>query len=168
MPQHRSIGLYLTRIGGIIGQADGEVIALGKLQEALHELRPPAVALWAIVQIDNQRRDMSKARFDALPPVAQPIDQAIARDFGRHPVQKEFIGGGQENAYRRHRRHVPKVMVGSPGSDATLTSPCERADLDGGLGIYRNPEHVLIGIRLLVALLHLGKDGVGLGKFFWG
>ncbi len=142
--------------------------SLGKLQKALHELGASTVALRAIVQIDDQRRDVSKARFDALPPVAQPIDQAIARDFGRHPVQKEFIGGGQENAYRRHGRCCSKVMVGSRGSDATLASPREGADLDGGLGIYRNPEHVFIGIRLLVALLHLGKDGIGFGEFFWG
>ncbi len=160
--------MYLTRVRRIIGQAYRELKALGKLQEALHELGASTVALRAIVQIDDQRRDMSKARFDALPPVDQTIHQAVAGDFGRHPVQKEFIGGGQENAYRRHGRCCSKVMVGGRGSDATLASPREGADLDGGLGIYRNPEHVLIGIRLLVALLHLGKDGVGLGEFFWG
>jgi hypothetical protein len=38
-------------IGRIIGQADGEVISLSKLHEALHELRPSAVALWGMTRI---------------------------------------------------------------------------------------------------------------------
>jgi len=38
----------------IIRQADDEVISQGKLQERLHELRAPTVALRAIVQIDEQ------------------------------------------------------------------------------------------------------------------
>ena len=168
MPQQRSIGLYATRIGGIIGEADGEVISLGKLHEALHELRPSAVALWAIVQVDDQGRDVGETLFDTLPPVDHPIHQAVARHFGRHSVQKEFIGGGQEQAHWRHGRRCFKVMIGGLGRDATLASPCEGADLDGGFGVYGNPEHVFIGIRFLVALLHLRKDGIRLGKFFWG
>ncbi|GAC1357298.1 MAG: hypothetical protein PVS3B3_37500 [Ktedonobacteraceae bacterium] len=45
------------------------------------------MAFRATVQIDEQGRDVGKVLFDALP----PIDQAIARDFGRHPIQKEII-----------------------------------------------------------------------------
>ena len=119
----------------IIGQAYREVIALGKLRETVHELGAPTVALRAIVQVDEQGRDVSKALFDAFPPVDQAIHQAIARDFGRHPVQKELIGGGQEDAQRRHRGRRFKVMVGGLGRYATLASPCEGTDLDGGLGI---------------------------------
>ena len=58
----------------------------------MHELGPPAVALRAIVQIDEQGRDVRKALFDALPPVDQAIHQAVAGHFGRHPIQKKFIG----------------------------------------------------------------------------
>jgi len=144
------------------------VISLSKLHEALHELRPSAVALWAIVQVDDQGRDVGKALFHTLPPVDQAIHQTVAGDFGRHCVQKEFIGGGQEQAYWRHGRRCFKVMIGGLGRDATLASPCEGADLDGGFGVERNPEHVFIGIRFLVALLHLRKDGIRLGTFFWG
>ena len=139
MPQHRSIGLYLTRIGGIIRQADGELIPLGKLHEALHELGAPTVALWAIVQIDDQSSDERKALFDRLPPVDQAIHEAVARHFGRDSIQKEFIGGGQENAHRRHHRRCFKVMVGGFGRNPTLASPCEGANLDGGFGIHREP-----------------------------
>ena len=113
--------------------------SLSKLHQALHELGASTVALRTIVQIDNQGRDVRKALFDALPPVDQAIHQAVAGDFGRHPVQKEFIGRRQENAHRRHRRHWLKVVVGCRGSDATLATTGERADLDRGLGIHRNP-----------------------------
>ncbi len=140
--------------------------SLGKLHQAMHELGPPAVALRAIVQIDEQGCDVRKALFDALPPVDQAIHQAVAGHFGRHPIQKEFIGRRQENAHRRHRRPWLKVVVGGLGRHTTLASSGEGADPDGGLGIHRNPQHLLIGIRLLVALLHLGKDGIGLGGFF--
>ena len=75
-----------TVIGGIMRQADGEVIALGKLHEALHELRPPTVAPWTIVQIDEERLDVVKALFDRLPPVDQSIHQAVARHFGRNSI----------------------------------------------------------------------------------
>ena len=109
---------------------------LGKRHEALHELGASAVALRAIVQINEQGRDVSKALFDALPPVDQAIHQAIAGDFGRHPIEKEFIGRRQEKA---HRRHWLKVVVGGLGEDATLATTGERADLDRGLGIHRNP-----------------------------
>jgi hypothetical protein len=133
MPQHRSIGLYLTRIGRIIRQADGEVKALDKLHEALHELGAPTVALWTIVQIDDQGRDERKALFDRLPPVDQAIHEAVARHFGRDCIQKEFIGGRQENAQRRHRRRCFKVMVGGFGRNSTLASPCEA-------GLMRSPQ----------------------------
>ncbi len=59
-------------------------------------------------------------------------------------------------------------MVGSLGGNTTLASPGEGTGLDRGLGIHRDPQCEGIGIRLLVVPLHLGKDGVGLRKFFWG
>src|SRR2546425_12311978 len=61
--------VVFTVLRRIIGQAYRKVKSLGKLQEALHELGASTVALRAIVQIDDQGRDASKALFDALPPV---------------------------------------------------------------------------------------------------
>ena len=155
-------------VGGIISQADREVRALRKLYEPLHELSAPTMALWTVIQIDEHGRDVGKALFDALPPVDQPIHQAIAGHFGPHPIQKEFIGDGQENTHGCHRRCWLKVVVSCLGGHATLSSSSKRADLDHGLGIHRESQNVLITICLLVRLLHLGKDGISFGEFFWG
>ena len=88
----------------IIGQADGEAIALHKLHQAVHKLGAPTVVLRTIIQVDEQGLDVGKVLFDALPPVDQAIHQTIAGHFRRDPIDKELIGGGQKNAYRRQRR----------------------------------------------------------------
>ena len=123
----------------IRGQAYGEVRTLGKRHQALHELGAPTVALRTVVQIDEQGRDVGKALFDALPPVDQPIHQAVTGDFGNDPKEKEFIGGGQENAHRCHGRHGLKIVVGGLSGHATLASPCKGTHPDGGFGIDREP-----------------------------
>ena len=78
IPQQRSIALYAARVRRIIRQAYGEMRALGKLHQTVHELGTPTVVLRAIVQNDEQRRDMGKALFHRLPPIDQPIYQTIA------------------------------------------------------------------------------------------
>src|SRR5436305_4041020 len=60
------------------------------------------------------------------------------------------------------------VVVGGLGGHPTLASAGKWAHLDRGFGIHREPQRACISIRLLVALLHLGKDGVGFREFFWG
>ena len=97
------------------------------------------MALRTVVQIDQQGRDGGKALFDALPPVDQAIHQAVTGDFGGDPKEKEFIGGGQENAHGCHRRHRRKIVVGGPGEHATLASACKGSHPDGGFGIDREP-----------------------------
>ncbi len=82
--------------------------------------------------------------------------------------RKSSSEAGRKRPDFRHGRHCFKVMVGSLGGNTTLASPGEGTDLDRGLGIHRDPQCEGIGIRLLVVPLHLGKDGVGLRKFFWG
>ena len=160
--------VVLAVVGRIRCQAYGEVRVLHKLHQALHKLGAPTVALRTIVQVDEQGLDVGKALFDALPPVDQPIHQAIAGHFGRHSGEKELIGGGQENPHRRHSRRWVKVVVGCLGAYAALATTGKRADLNRGLGIHREPQYALLGICLLVALLHLGEDGIGLRDFFWG
>jgi hypothetical protein len=101
--------VVLAVVGRIRGQADRDAIALDKLHQALHKLGPPTLALRTIIQVDEQGRDVGKALFDALPPVDQAIHQAIAGHFRRHPIDKELIGGGQENAHRCHGgRRLPR------------------------------------------------------------
>jgi len=97
------------------------------------------VALRTIVQVNKESLEVGKALFDALPPVNQSIHQAIAGHFGRHPVEKEFIGGREENPHWRHLRCWVKVVVGCLGGDAALATTSKRADLDGRLGIHREP-----------------------------
>jgi len=46
----------------------GDVIALDKFHQALHELGTPTVVLWTMFQIDEQCLDVGKALFDGLPP----------------------------------------------------------------------------------------------------
>ncbi len=84
-------GVVFAVVWRIIGQAYGDVIALDKFHQALHELGTPAVALWTIVQIDEQCLDVGKALFDGLPPVDETIHQTIAGDLGGDPIEKEFI-----------------------------------------------------------------------------
>jgi hypothetical protein len=62
------------------------------------------MAFRTVVQIDEQGRAVGKVLFDALPPVDQPIRQAVTGDIGDVPEEKELIGGGLENAHRCHRR----------------------------------------------------------------
>jgi hypothetical protein len=101
--------VVFTVIGRILGQADSEVKALGKLQQTVHKLGASAVALRAVIQVDDQGSDERKALFDRLPPVDQAIHQAVARHFGCHRIQKEFSQGGQQNAHWRHRcRCLPR------------------------------------------------------------
>ncbi len=128
----------------------------------------PTVALRTIVQIDEQCLDVGKALFDRLPPIDQTIHQTIAENDGRHCIQKELIGGGLENAHGRHPSCWLEVVVGCFGGHATLASTCKRTNLDGCLGIYRNPQHIRSFICFLGELLHLGKDGIRFGEFFWG
>ena len=90
--------------------------------------------LWTIIQIDEQCLDMRKALSHHLPPVDQPIHQTIAGDFGRHSVEKDFIGGGEQNAHRGHRSGWLKIMIDGFGWDAVLASTRKKADLDGGRG----------------------------------
>ncbi len=115
------------------------LISQSKLHQTLHELGAPTVALRAIVQVDEQGPDQRKVLFDRLPPVDQAIHQAIAGHFGRHPVEKELVGSGQENAHWRHRRCWLKIVISGPGGDAILSPSRERTDLDDGFGIQREP-----------------------------
>ncbi len=109
---------------------------------------------------------MGKALSNLLPPICQTIHQTVAGHFRGHSVEKDLIGGRQENAYRGHGGRWLKIMVGSLGWDATLSTSRKGADLDGGLRIHRDSQHLCIRIGLLVHLLYLSKDGIGFGQFF--
>ena len=51
-------------VGRIAGQTYGKMISLGKLHEALHKLGTSAVALEAMIQLDNESCDVRKTLFE--------------------------------------------------------------------------------------------------------
>ena len=88
-------GIVLAVIGRIVRQAQRQPRLLGKRQQPQHELRPPAVVLWPVVEIDHQRRDVGKPLPHPLPPLLQLIHQAVTRHFAGHQRQKKLIRGWQ-------------------------------------------------------------------------
>jgi hypothetical protein len=68
-------------IGGIIGELDGHLVAVDKVDDSGHELGAPTMIFRSIIQVESERRDGGKTLLDGLPTVAEAIDQAIARDL---------------------------------------------------------------------------------------
>src|SRR6266568_4219969 len=95
---------------------------------------------------------------DALPPVHQPIHQAITGDFGHHPGEKELIGDGQKNANRRHRRCWLKVVVGCLGGHVTLPPRAKGPTLTMALASNesRNTFSEASASSFLGAVYHIG------------
>src|SRR2546421_10427338 len=102
-------------IGWIIRQTYSDLIPVYEFQQTLHELGTTTLILWSIIHIDDERLDVGKALFHALPPLHQTIHQTVAGDFGGNPVQKELVGSGQENSHWCHRGFCLKIMVSGFG-----------------------------------------------------
>ncbi len=83
-------------------------------------------------------------------------------------IDEQFIGGGQEEADRGHRLLRRKVVIGRLHGHPTPAPAGKRADLDRRLGIQRDTQFLRRRIGLGIYGTDLGKDGVGLGHFFWG
>ena len=128
--------VVLTVIRWVIRQADRQAVLLRKRQQPQHELRASTVVLRAVVEIEHQGRDVRKARPHLLPPLGEPIHQAVTGHFGGHCVQKQLIQLRQEDAHWRHRRRGLKSMVRRLDRDPTRAPTRERSDLDGRFGIH--------------------------------
>src|SRR5258708_9080597 len=124
-------------VGRIIGERDTDVILMHKCEKTLHELGAPTMVLGYIIQIDEECGDLGKALSQRFPPLSQTIDQTIASHFGGYCVEKDLIGGGQENADWCHHSSRLKIMVCGLRWDATLPSARKRTNLDRSLGIHR-------------------------------
>ena len=61
--------ILLAVIGRVVCQAYGKIGLAHKLYNPLHELGTPTMVFGAIVQVDDQHRDMGKAVLDCLPPL---------------------------------------------------------------------------------------------------
>src|SRR5258708_5252271 len=124
-------------IGWIIRKTYSDLIPVYEFQQPLHELGTTTLILWSIIHIDDERLDVGKALFHALPPLHQTIHQTVAGHFGGDPVQKELSESGQENAHRRHGGFCLKIMVSRLGQHTALSSSCKGTDFDRGFGIHR-------------------------------
>ena len=131
--------IVFAMVRRIVRQADGHLIVLHKLHDALHELGAPTVILGAIIEIDHQRGDVREPAAHALPPLAQSIHQTVTGHFGGDPIHKQLIQGGQENAHGGHCRFRLKIVVRSLHRDPTLAAAREGANFDGGFRIHRDP-----------------------------
>ncbi len=123
--------IILAVIGWVIGQPHGDPILLHKCDDALHKLGAATMILWPVIQIDHQRRDVPKPLPDRLPPVRQAIDQAITRDLGANPIQKQVVQSRQQNADGGDSCVGMEVMVGGCGWDATLPPTRKWTNFDG-------------------------------------
>ena len=108
---------------------------LDKIDKPLHKLCAPAMIFRAIIEIDHPCGDRGEPLADGLPPLGEAISQAVPGAFRGHAVHKQFIQRGEEDAHGGHRRIWSKVVIGRRDLRATLPCTCQRADLDGRLGV---------------------------------
>jgi len=83
-------------------------------------------------------------------------------------IDEQLVGGGPEEAHRRHGLLGPKVMISSLHGDPVCALAREGPDLDRGLGIQRDAQLVGGRIGLRIHRADVVEDGVGVGDFFWG
>ena len=144
------------------------VILVHKLDHALHKLRAPTMILRAVIQIDDQRGNVRKALTDRLPPLYDPIHEAVTGHFGGDAVHKQLIQRREQDADGRHCRRGLKIVVRRIDLDPTLPPTGEGANFDDGFGVHRDPQDVVRHISGVIHMGYLLEDGVGFGDFFCG
>jgi hypothetical protein len=122
----------------------------------------------AVIPSDPARGDRRTPRADRLPPLGEPIAQAVAGHLRGHPLHKQFRQRREEETPRGDGRPRLKIVVG--GCDVRPRFPPARAgtDLDRRLGIPRDPQDVVRRISSLIELHHVRKDGIGVWDLFCG
>ena len=132
-------GIVLAMVGGIIGELDGHLVAVDKVNDSGHELGAPTMIFRSIIQVEGERRDGGKTLLDGLPTVAEAIDQAITRDLSGHPIDEQIGGRRQQDAHGRNRRLCFEVVVTGLGCHSTLAFTRKRTDRHRGFGIQGEP-----------------------------
>lgn len=161
-------GIIFAVVRGIIGQTDMQTRVPHKVHHALHELGAMAVIFWAVVEIDDQRREGGKPFPDGVPPLGDAIGKAVTGDFGEYPVEKDFIHGRDQDAHGSAGGLGVEIVIMRGGVGAVFPAARERPNFDHGFGIDRNAQDVCRGIRLAIDLGYVGKDRVSLWDFFFG
>src|SRR5262249_22980633 len=82
--------------------------------------------------------------------------------------QSRLRGLRPEDAERGQHPFRLEVMVRPLRAGAALAAAGKGTDGHRGFAIQGQPQRLGIRSRLLMHLLHVGKDGVGLLYFFWG
>jgi hypothetical protein len=160
--------VVFTVIGGIVGQLQGDPRLLDERNQTIQKLGASTMALWSIVQIENQGLNLREADFVGLPPVQENVHQAIAGHLGSDPIERQFVVFGEQQSHGCQQCLRVKIMVGGMDLDPVLARAGVSPDLHGGLGIQADPKRCLLGIGLLIDLAQGVEDGVGLGNLFFG
>lgn len=155
-------------VGRVVRQLDGQTGLLHNVDDALHKLRASAMVFRAIVQIDDQRGDPAIPWSHRLPPLLEPIHQAITRHVGRDPVDKEFVRGWDQDTYGGHLLVRLKIMIEGFGRHAALAATGKGANVHRRFGVHRDPQGGWVRIRLLIHGGYVVENGVGLGDLFLG
>lgn len=132
--------VIFAMIRRIIGQLHGQARVIHELHQSLDKLGTPTVVLWTVIQVEHQGRDVRHAGLDLVPPLLQPIHEAIAGHLRGHAIHKQFVGGRQQNADRRHLGLGLKIVVHGLGRHATLAPTRKRAKIDRRFCIYRQTQ----------------------------
>ena len=126
------------------------------------------MVLWAIIELDDQCRNVGKALTDSLPPLHEAVYQTVTGHFRGYAIHEELRQRGEQDAYGGHGRLGGKVVIGCGHRHATLAATGKRPALNRRLGIDGDASHVRCAIGGLIDLVHLGKDRLGLRDFFGG
>jgi len=126
------------------------------------------MVLWAMGELDDQRRNGGKALPHSLPPLPEALSQTGTGSFRGDAIPAELRQRGAQDAYGGHGRLRGQVVIGCGHRHATLAATGKRPDLPRRLGIDGEASHVRCALGGLIELVHLGKDRIGLRDVFCG
>ncbi len=159
-------GVVLAVIRRRVREPDCQMVLRHEGDEPLHKLGAPAVIRWAIIQIDDQGRDVGEALADGLPPLGEASDEAITGHCGRDTVHKQLANGGQEMPTGVPVTSGAKSWSGGLHLPPTLPTAGEGAHCDGHFGIQGDPSDVVRRLGGAIHLDDLREDGVSFWDFF--
>src|SRR5437870_2588174 len=123
------------------------------------------MVLRPVVQVQQPLAHLWVAQLVRLPPVAQTVHDEVAGHLRGGEVEAQLLLVGQKDPERGKFSPRLEVVVSPPGATATLATPAERADQDGGFGVDGHTEGILRAGRTLVSFRQVLKDSIRLLHF---
>ena len=155
-------------IGWVVRQFERQLVLVGKLNEAFHELGSRTADLRSVVQIDLQTADVRISDVALGPPLFQTVGHEIA-GIARSAKEQIQLAGvhfqntpGRQNGFGMHIVIRCRYRFLSAG----YTAPRESANLHLGFGVERDAEGFGILRGLGMNFPQVLEDGVGCGHFF--